>query len=624
MVGGTRTAGSFTRRNFLQLAGVASLIATTPMARWAFAAPAASGSKWSDPATWGGAVPAPGASVSVSKPIILDVDATVSGLTIEPGGTLAFDPGASRTLTSTGNVVVRGTLQMRPGSAPVIHRLSFPSVREAGFVGGGMDPLATDVGLWVMDAGLLDVAGTPKLAWARTTASVARGSRTITLDADPIGWSVGDEVTITPTASPASTSHATSYDTSVITAISGRQVTLATATAYEHPAVSVGRGIVMTPEVLNLTRNVRVEGTAAGRTHVFLRSTRPQVLSNAQIRHVGPRVLSGGVSVPVLGRYGLHFHMADEGSRGSLLDGIVLRDAGNHAFVTHMSHGVTLRNCISHDTYEDAYWWDLDHDTNDIVYDRCVASLVRAIAKTDGYYTLTGFGHNRGTGNIAMDCVAVGVQSTKNASGFNWPSQANGSDGVWTFTDCVAHNENANGIYTWQNTDNVHTVSGFVAYHNGGYGIRHGAYRNPYHYVDSVLYGNRSGGVLLSALSKAGQVMTFENVLIDQAGLAPYCITTNHHSLEAQAPGLITRCDFKGYTSAAVAFLAATPGSAPEVYDLVDCSYAGNEFWLDAKIPAASVVRVKDTAHGSIALRRSDQPGTLVSKWNARTSAVTF
>ena len=157
---------------------------------------------WSDPATWGGSVPGPGQVATVSGLVVLDVDAVVGGVVVEPGAQLVFTPGRSVTLTSTGNVTVRGTLTMRPATAQAVHRILFSGVQEAAFVGGGVEPLASDVGLWIMDPGVLDVAGSPKRAWTRAGATVAAGATTVRLTEDPDGWLVGDEVAVDPHPAP--------------------------------------------------------------------------------------------------------------------------------------------------------------------------------------------------------------------------------------------------------------------------------------------------------------------------------------------------------------------------------------------------------------------------------------
>lgn len=60
---------------------------------------------------------------------------------------------------------------------------------------------------------------------------------------------------------------------------------------------------------MNLTCNVRIEGTEGHRAHVFIHSSQPQSIRYAQLRYMGPRQADGGYTSLVLGRYGLHFHM---------------------------------------------------------------------------------------------------------------------------------------------------------------------------------------------------------------------------------------------------------------------------------------------------------------------------
>ncbi|MGQ0670205.1 MAG: G8 domain-containing protein [Actinomycetota bacterium] len=569
---------------------------------------------WSDPATWGGTLPGPNSVVTIAKPVFLDTSPQVAGVTIAEGGSLIFDPGASRTLTSTGNVVVMGRLQMRPSAASVVHKVSFANVNESNFVGGGLIVLGTDVGLWVPGSGVLDINGSPKLAWTRVAGAVAKGATTLQLSADPTGWQVGDEIVLTPTLAPTSFTHYLAYDTTTIAAISGRTITLAQATVYDHPAVAVAPGVTMTAEVLNLSRNVRIEGAPTGRAHVWIHSDQPQVVNHTQIRHVGPRKTSGNTTVGVLGRYGFHFHMA-EGQSGTVADGVVVRDAGNHAFVTHMSDGLTLRNCVSHNTHDEAFWWNLGDDTNNITWDQCVASQVQVPRGTPGYY-LTAFLLGAGLGNTVRNCVAVGVQGVKNANGFQWPTQKNA--GVWTSEDCVAHNNKVNGIFVWQTDGDPHEVLRFTVYNNGGVGAYHGSYLNSYLYKDSTFYGNLAGGMKLAALSN-GSLM-FENVRFDGGGMSDYDVVNDTHILSNTIPVVFQACTFRGAKKAGIGLTREK--TRAEYLDCIGCAWEGNEFWLASAIDPSSVVRVQDAVHGNISLQRSDRPGTLRPEWNARVQSI--
>ena len=48
---------------------------------------------------------------------------------------------------------------MKPASGSITHLLRFTGINENNFVGGGMDPIACDVGLWVMGAGKINPPG---------------------------------------------------------------------------------------------------------------------------------------------------------------------------------------------------------------------------------------------------------------------------------------------------------------------------------------------------------------------------------------------------------------------------------------------------------------------------------
>jgi hypothetical protein len=633
----SRSSRGVSRRQFLKMAGVTGLsaLASTLSGASSISALRALAGRhrrvayWSDPETWGGRVPGRNDVAIVSKRIILNVSARVRGVVIKPGGTLIFHPGKSVTLQSRGNIVVRGRLTVRPRRPALVHRLLFPRIDERRFVGGGMEVLPSDVGLWVTDNGMLDIAGSAKLAWSRATGTVPVGATDITLLDDPAGWRVGDQIVLTPTLSPSNPQHDIAYDTGTVVAVDrlNKRVRITPPIKFEHPAVEVEPGVVHTAEILNLTRNVRIEGTTAGRSHVWIGSSRRQYIRNASIRHTGPRQTRKdfpAFTEPVLGRYSLHFHGMDNASRGSIVEGVVVTESGNHAFVPHQSHGVTFRDCITHDTFEDAYWWDPSPDpgkipappTNDALYERCVASMVQSDPSSHGFL-MAGFFLGARKGNVIRNCVAVGVQGSVDSCGFIWPEKSSG--GFWKFEDCLAHNNRVNGITAWHNNDLPHVISRFTAYHNGRAGILHGAYTNGFRYEDSVLYGNRFAAVDSHALSLSTPLLTFSGIRCDQAGLSPYCVVTTEHVAEAVAPARFEGCRFRGYGKAAFGFV--DPSSPfPNLYTIVDCSFEQNEFWLANDVHAATRIRVVDPVHGSITLRRADQPGVFNPEWNASVS----
>ena len=360
----------------------------------------------------------------------------------------------------TGNVVVKGTLVMRPNSSAITHTLIFTDIDESDFEGGGgSTPTAgefpNDIGLWVQGSGALDIQGSTVVPWARSWQA---------------GWA-GDEVRAAPHR-----------------ANSWKSFPLVTG-AGEVPGVNT---FGYRTELLNLTRNVIIKGTVAGRAHILIDSSAPQTIKYATIRHMGPEIPGFQPDTDVTGRYPLHFHHSS-GSRGSIVEGVVVRDSGNRAFVPHNSNGVTFNNTIAYDVVGAAYWWDPPspanpglHESDDIVYNGAVAAKVWA--SESNIHRSTAFDLGAGVNPTVINSVAVGMQGGgKDNSGFFWPAAA---EGVWTFVNNRAHNNNAHGSFVWQNTGLRHVINGFTAYFNMKSGVKHGAYNNPYLYKNVELRGN--------------------------------------------------------------------------------------------------------------------------------------
>lgn len=620
------TKPSLSRRRVLQLGGLAGGAAVLNVAglrRWGDANAATP--TWHDPATWGGRVPGPGDQVTLSSSVVLDADAVVDGLVVDPGGALIFDSASSVGLQSTANVVVKGAISMRP-SGLAVHRLSFTGVNEGAFVGGGMDVLASDVGLWVMEDGVLDVQGASKTAWTRANESLDAGATSLTVQSAS-GWQVGDELVLTPTVPVTTAMHHAAYDRLRIAAISGSTVTLAGPTAHHHPVVTVA-GVSYGCEVLNLTRTVRIEGAAGANSHVFIRSNKPQYIRYLEGAHLGPRK-GGPEAEKVLGRYGVHFHHCFDGSRGSVVEGVVLRDTPNHAFVPHFSNGVTFLNCVSHDTQEDAYWWDLrardsdggtiDHISNDITYDRCVASKSIASPEGEGHFSHTGFLMAEGTGNKALGCVAVGQQGSAESNGFHWSASSRPSH--WTFDGCLAHNILGLAMRVWQNDGTLNVMQGFSGYHCSRGGVSAGAYSNAFKYLGGAI--SACGGteqVLLRAQSNRVGQHTLAGTIVDAAGQTDWAVRSARFIADENQPRLVENNTLQGGRLAQ--FNLGEANHATTVL-FRNNTVVGNAFWIDDTAHVDSSIVVTGGDLGSFTLQHKSRPGAFVPEWNAsRTDVV--
>jgi hypothetical protein len=454
---------------------------------------------------------------------VMSTSGDFGGGIVGPGATLTLDPSSSLTLTFRRNLRVEGSLVSQP-AAGVRHVIRFEGVDEAAYVGGGMAPVETDVGLWVDGDGRLDLVGAAKTAWTRLAGAALRGDTTLTLAEAPAGWASGDTLVVAPTAPPTVAGFDTQFDEVAIASVDGRTVRLARPLAFDHPLAG-GRWAA---EVFVLDRNLVVEGTPGGRAHVWIRAGRPQRIEHVELRHLGP-AKADDPDLSIVGRYPLHFHHSGDGSRGTVVEGVVVHHAGNRAFVAHASHGLTFRRTVSYDVTQTPYWWDppvrlegshdVDHsnDSADVTYDHALAALVRASPAFRGY-RLAGFQVNAGRALTLTRSVAVGVLGNKSSSGFQWPE--NEADQPWVFTDNLAHNNHRNGIFVWQNNPSPNRIRRFTAYHNGGAGIEHGAYANAYHYDDLTLFGNLEAGIHLHALGRdqAGGLQ-FQCVDVDGAGI---------------------------------------------------------------------------------------------------------
>ena len=471
------------------------------------------------------------------------------GFEIPAGEVWAFDPTFTTMIESGGNVVVRGTLVMKPTDDTVDHTLRFVGIVESGFQGGGHDPLPTDVGMWVVDDGALDLVGEEKPAWDYLWHDEWAGDEVVAAPNTP-----GDYATFATVAGPAD--------------------------------VPKPNELGFATELLNLTRNVHIEGTAEGRTHVFIHSTQPQTIRYVAIRYVGPdfgvevrgnRAQGGtqrNVGSDVTGRYGLHFHRGEDGSRGSIVEGVVVRDADNHAFVPHNSNGITFRDTIAFNTQEEAYWWDPalkgapTNASDDVLYDHVIAAGVTVNG------TGSAFALSDGDGNVIVDSVAVGVSGRGSSmSGYHWPGT---EKAVWDFVDNVAHNNSVYGIRVWQNTSDAHLITDFLGYHNGVAGIAHGAYTNSYTYRDLTLLANgeREGADVAIEANAVGRPSRDGTVDLQQwtgieTGGAE--IVLGRHAASAQAPVRFVECDFSRV------IVQEGPNNFSR-WDFIDCGLEPDDF----------------------------------------------
>ena len=344
----------------------------------------------------------------------------------------------------------------------------------------------------VRNGGQVDLQGIPKSGWVRGV--------------NPSGWQAGDRVLTAPAG-------VGEYGAGGFHAGSPEVVTMAD-----------GRSIAA--EQFNLTRSIVIDNVSRFMFHL---GAGRQVLKHLAVTNSG---VAGE-----LGFYPIHFHKNGDTTRGSLVEGVVVENGRFHAFVPHASHGITFLDCVAYNTTEHAYWWDsppsdgdTSNDTRDVVWQHCLAALVSTPSKG---HRLAAFVLGASSGNRCIDCTAVAVQGGKNSSGFVWPEKGHG---IWEFRGCVAHNNESNGIFVWQNTDTQNSINDFIAYRCGRAGVEHGAYVNSFKYVNLTI-SDTATAVISHALSAQGGLV-FDRVVTN----CPLVI--GKHSRPSSNPVVYSSCRF--------------------------------------------------------------------------------
>ena len=313
----------------------------------------------------------------------------------------------------------------------------------------------------------------------------------------------------------------------------------------------------------------------------------------------------------VLGRYALHFHADHDGSRGSLVDGVVVSDSTGHAFAAHLSNGVTFRGCVAHDLVDDAFWWDLSlqrrgRDLVPVARHR-LRPLRRPLRQERRQQQVQPHrvpdGRRPGQRRPRAASPPASRAASESSAGFHWPSHSR-DDNTWTFVDNLAHNNRHSGIYFWQNGAPRTIVTRFTAYHCGQ-GIFAGSYSNLVSYRRCTIYACRNDGLVISALPVQGGPAHRRDDHLPAActSTRPASATTPCASPSTSPGAGGSRGSPDRRSAAAGGRRSGCPrGHHPQLYDFVNCRMVGNKFWLADDVPVRTRLRVRPP--GRRALRR--------------------
>ena len=151
------------------------------------------GERWSKPATWGGAVPGEGDTVTVpaGKTIVLDTSPPeLEGLRVN--GTLRFED--KKLTLRSGWIMVHGKMEVGTQADRFASRARIILTgADSGQDNMGMGPKV----LGVM-GGALEIHGQERKGWTRLAATAAKGANKLTL-VDAGGWRAGDKIVVAST-----------------------------------------------------------------------------------------------------------------------------------------------------------------------------------------------------------------------------------------------------------------------------------------------------------------------------------------------------------------------------------------------------------------------------------------
>lgn len=492
---------------------------------------------WSDPSTWGGAIPGADARVLIGKGIAVTVDArfTDAVRTIRVDGVLRFATDVSTLLTvdtmvtSPQAILEIGTAD-QPVSAGVTAEIKLGSEQAIDRVS---DPLA--IGRGLISHGRVSIHGEAKTSFLALARHPRAGDEWLELSAAPLNWRLGDRLLL-----PGTLADVNQDELREILEIDGSRLRVAPL-LYDHAAPLAELAV----HVANLTRNVVFSSVAQGdiarQAHVMFMHNPDVQVAFAAFEHLGRTDKSSPIDDPILdalgrlipgtganprSRYPVHFHrtgVAPERAEALLTGSVVLGSPGwgvvNHsskvavednvvygalgaAYATEVGDEVgafrrnlAIRSVGSGEIIDDRqYGGDFGHQGIGFWFQGAglhVTDNVVTGAANAGYYY----------GTLALDEAGLGLGAflTANLPDPSWARRATVDVRyvpIFTFANNIAY-ASGRGLRFWRHMEKTvphqlkSTVDGFTAWNMAYQGVEL-AYTKQLVLRNLKLYGNLS------------------------------------------------------------------------------------------------------------------------------------
>ena len=331
--------------------------------------------RWSDPNTWGGALPGAGATVVIpaGRTIVLDTNtASLGALDIQ--GTLTF---ADRDVALTAaSIKVSGELNVGSAAQPFISKATITLTGPSAATNDGVSR-----GIRVTGGKLALYGVAPLPAWTKLNEHAQAGATSFTL-ATPVNWAGGSTIAVAPTdyysiaeterLTLASASGQTLTTTTGIAKFRWGKLQYVTASgmsltpdpSYTPPATPSPTVLDERAEVANLSRNIVIQGADDADwanngfgVHLMVMDLASNVvIDGVEFRRAG--------QAGVTGRYPIHWHMLSYASTGAFIGdatGHVVRNSAiwnstNRCIVLHATNGVAVQNNVCQDIKGHAFF----------------------------------------------------------------------------------------------------------------------------------------------------------------------------------------------------------------------------------------------------------------------------
>ncbi len=336
---------------------------------------------WSNPATWGGSLPAAGSTVNIApgQTVILDVNPpSLKGIQVR--GTLIF---ADQNINlSTGYILVTGgELRIGTEAAPFNHKATIT------FTGDIHDVTGMGLGnkfLMVMGGGRLELHGARAhvQSWTQLRKNASVGN-VIIETVDAVNWRVGDKIVIAPSGTKAEQA-----EVRTIVNITGHQIRLNSPLNHQHfgRIDSIDGYVVdMRAEVGLLTRDIVLQGDAASESsknggHVM-------IMNGSQARVEGVEFYRMGWYGEGA-RYPLHWHFSGNSYSEYARNNSIHRSF-HRGIVTHGSNGIKVISNVAYDVVSHCYVIAEDGDEVDNQYIGNLGVYITRLPSSE-YYAFPG------------------------------------------------------------------------------------------------------------------------------------------------------------------------------------------------------------------------------------------